>query len=87
MENMLTQAICRILRPLLRILHRKGVAFGEFSQLAKQIYVEVSEDVLAATGERPTTSRIAIATGLVRRCQEARAPALPHRDRQSVAAR
>lgn len=67
MENMLTQAICRILRPLLRILHRKGVAFGEFSQLAKQIYVEVSEDVLAATGERPTTSRIAIATGLTRK--------------------
>ena len=67
MENMLTQAICRILRPLLRILHRKGVAFGEFSQLAKQIYVEVSENVLAATGERPTTSRIAIATGLTRK--------------------
>ncbi|WP_281054681.1 DUF6502 family protein [Thiothrix nivea] len=33
----------------------------------KQIYVEVSEDLLKASGERPTTSRIAIATGLTRK--------------------
>ena len=67
MKNMLTQALYRILKPLVRILHRKGVAFGEFSQLVKQVYVEVSEDVLTASGERPTTSRIAIVTGLTRK--------------------
>lgn len=67
MENMLKQAICHILKPLVRILHRKGVAVGELNQILKQVYVEVSEEVLAARGERPTTSRIAIATGLTRK--------------------
>ncbi|WMP18741.1 DUF6502 family protein [Thiothrix lacustris] len=67
MKNMLNQAIRRILKSLVRILHRKGVAFGEFSQIVKQIYVEVSEEVLVASGERPTTSRIAIVTGLTRK--------------------
>ena len=67
MKNMLNQAIRRILKSLVRILHRKGVAFGEFSQIVKQIYVEVSEEVLVVAGERPTTSRIAIVTGLTRK--------------------
>jgi len=67
MENILKYAIRHILKPLVRILHRKGVAVGELNEMLKQIYVEVSEDVLAAAGERPTTSRIAIATGLTRK--------------------
>ncbi len=61
------QAARRILKPLVRILYRKGIAFGEFSQLARQMYVEVTEEMLAAAGEKPTTSRIAIATGLTRK--------------------
>lgn len=64
---MLLQATRRILKPLIRIMYRKGIAFGEFSQLARQVYVEVAGEMLAAEGERPTTSRIAIATGLTRK--------------------
>lgn len=67
MKKMLLQATRRILKPLIRLLYRKGIAFGEFSQLARQIYVEVAGDMLMAEGERPTTSRIAIATGLTRK--------------------
>ncbi|MEZ5451378.1 MAG: DUF6502 family protein [Thiothrix sp.] len=67
MTNMLYRAARTILKPLVCILHRKGMAFGEFSQMVKQIYVEVSEDLLKSSGERPTTSRIAIATGLTRK--------------------
>jgi hypothetical protein len=67
MKTSLHTALCRILKPLVRILHRKGVSVGELSQVAKQIYVEVSEEVLEAAGERATTSRIAIATGLTRK--------------------
>lgn len=67
MENILKHTIRYILKPLVRILHRKGVAVGELNQMLKQVYVEVSEEVLAAAGERPTTSRIAIATGLTRK--------------------
>lgn len=64
---MLLQATRRILKPLIRLLYRKGVAFGEFSHLARQVYVEVAGELLMAEGERPTTSRIAIATGLTRK--------------------
>jgi len=67
MKATIHTALCRILKPLVRILHRKGVSVGEFSQVAKQIYVEVSEEVLEAAGERATTSRIAIVTGLTRK--------------------
>lgn len=67
MEKMLLQATRRILKPLVRILYRKGVAFGEFSQLARQMYVEVTGEMLTSEGERPTTSRIAISTGLTRK--------------------
>ncbi len=67
MENILKHTLRYILKPLVRILHRKGVAVGELNQMLKQVYVEVSEEVLAAAGERPTTSRIAIATGLTRK--------------------
>jgi hypothetical protein len=67
MENTLKQALLRIVKPLVRILHRKGIAVGELNQMFKQVYVEVSEEALLATGERPTTSRIAIATGLTRK--------------------
>jgi len=67
MENILHLTILCILRPLIRILHRRGVAFGEFSQLARLVYVEVAETNLLASGEKATTSRIAITTGLTRK--------------------
>ena len=67
MNNTLHQVILHILRPLVRILHRYGVAFGEFSQLARKVYVEAAEQALLKTGEKATTSRIAITTGLTRK--------------------
>lgn len=67
MSNILHSMIFHILRPLVRILHRKGIAFGEFSQIARQVYVEEAAASLLAAGERVTTSRIAITTGLTRK--------------------
>ncbi|MEZ5535718.1 MAG: DUF6502 family protein [Thiolinea sp.] len=67
MNEILHQVILHILRPLVRILHRKGIAFGEFSQLARKVYVEVAEHELELAGEKATTSRIAITTGLTRK--------------------
>lgn len=51
----------------MRILYRKGVALGDFTQLVKQAYVDVVEQELARSGERVTTSRIAAITGLTRK--------------------
>lgn len=67
MNNTLRAAFYQILKSLMRILYRKGIAFGEFTQLAKQAYVDVVEDELTRSGERATTTRIAVITGLTRK--------------------
>lgn len=67
MNNILRAAFYQILKSLMRILYRKGIAFGEFMQLAKQAYVDVVEDELTRSGERATTTRIAVITGLTRK--------------------
>lgn len=67
MNTTLHQIVLHILRPLIRILHRKGLAFGEFSLLARKVYVEMAEAALTDTGEKATSSRIAISTGLTRK--------------------
>ncbi|MFZ1386610.1 MAG: DUF6502 family protein [Thiolinea sp.] len=67
MNNTLRAAFYQILKGLMRILYRKGVAFGEFTQLAKQAYIDAVEDELINAGERATTTRIAVITGLTRK--------------------
>lgn len=67
MNTTLHQIVLHILRPLIRILHRKGLAFGEFSLLARKVYVEIAEEALTQAEEKPTSSRIAISTGLTRK--------------------
>ena len=39
MSTALTQAILRLLRPLIRILLRNGVPFGTFAESARWVYV------------------------------------------------
>lgn len=67
MDKVLRQAFYRILKALMHILYRKGVAFKDFSQLAKQAYVDVVAIELQAAGERPTATRMAAVTGLTRK--------------------
>ena len=66
MDKTLRLAFYRIIKTLMRILYRKGVALGDFTQLVKQAYVDVVEQELARGGERVTTSRVAAITGLTR---------------------
>jgi hypothetical protein len=61
------RAILAILRPLLKVALRRGVAHGRFSDLAKEAYVDVARDHFSAPGRKPTASRISILTGLTRR--------------------
>lgn len=67
MDKTLRLAFYRIIKALMRILYRKGVALGDFTQVVKQAYVDVVEQELANVGERATTSRIAVITGLTRK--------------------
>ena len=52
------------MRPLVRILVRNGVTFGEFAELLKRVFVDAAQEVHRTA--RQSISRIAITTGLSR---------------------
>ena len=56
-----------ILKPLIGLMYRNGMAFGEFSRLAKLAYIEVIEKELMEATQKATTSQIAISSGLTRK--------------------
>jgi hypothetical protein len=57
----------RLLRPLIRILIRNSVSFAEFSEIAKDVYVEVAASDFRLPDKNMTQGRIAILTGLTRK--------------------
>ena len=57
----------RLLRPLVRILIRNSVSFAEFSEIAKDVYVEVAANDFQLPEKNMTQGRIAILTGLTRK--------------------
>ncbi|MDH5360797.1 MAG: DUF6502 family protein [Gammaproteobacteria bacterium] len=63
----LTAAVIRILRPLIRILIRNGVSYGEFSDLARWVYVDVANKEFSLQGRKQSVSRISVITGLNRK--------------------
>ena len=67
MNSHLSTAIYKILKPLVSLMFRNGFSFGEFSRIAKHVYVEITEKELLASGQKATTSSIAIVTGLTRK--------------------
>ena len=57
----------RLLRPLVRILIRNSVSFAEFSEIAKDVYVEIAASDFQLPDKNMTQGRIAILTGLTRK--------------------
>lgn len=66
-QQSLTRAILVLLRPLVRILLRNGVAYGHFADLAKKVYTDVAFEEFTLPGKKQTASRVAILTGLTRK--------------------
>ena len=66
-QQSLTRAILLLLRPLVRILLRNGVAYGHFADLAKKVYTDVAFEEFTLPGKKQTASRVAILTGLTRK--------------------
>jgi hypothetical protein len=56
-----------LMGPLVRILLRQGISFGEFSEVAKAVYVEVALKDFKVSGRKATRTRIAVMTGLTRK--------------------
>ncbi len=85
-NHALSAAILRILRPLVRILLRKGVSYGTFADLAKWIYVDVARQEFGIDRRKQSTSRVSILTGLSRK-EVTRVQRLPRPDDQESAER
>lgn len=66
LKSSILAAYRRLLRPLVRILIRNNVSFAEFSEVAKNVYVEVAEGDFQAADNNTKQDRIAILTGLTR---------------------
>lgn len=65
--NALTTALRALLYPLVRVLLRHGMAYGEFAEVARRVYVEVAERDFSLVGRKQTASRISVLTGLTRK--------------------
>lgn len=63
----LNQSLYRIMKPLVRILLRNGIAYGSFVELIRKTYVDVATENLKKSGIRPTISAISGMTGLTRK--------------------
>jgi hypothetical protein len=55
-----------LMRPLVRILVRNGVSYGEFSEILKSVFVDAAQDILQIPDSKNSVVRLAITTGLSR---------------------
>jgi hypothetical protein len=67
LHAVLSSAIERLLRPLVRILLAHGVGFDSFMEMTKRAYVNVGMREFAITGKRESIARVSALTGLTRR--------------------
>jgi len=67
LQDSLSSAILRLLRPLTRLLLKHGMPYGVFAELARKAYVEEGFDHLQRSGKRPTISSVSALTGLTRK--------------------
>jgi len=67
LEQTISAAVTRILRPLVRILLRNGIPYSAFADLAKRVYIDVAERQFKIPGRKQSDSRVAIITGLNRK--------------------
>lgn len=61
------EIIRTMMRPMVKLLLRHGVAFAEFSNITRQLYVDVADSEFRIEGRKQTVSRIAVLTGISRR--------------------
>jgi len=62
-----TSLMHKVLRPLVKLLLRNGVAFADFSDVARRVFVEVANDDFALPGKKQSVSRVSVLTGVNRK--------------------
>ncbi len=63
----LAAALRRLLRPLVQLMIRNGLAYGTLAEIAKREYLHVAAEEERLAGRKQTISRMAILTGLSRK--------------------
>lgn len=63
----LLQALQHVMRPLVRLMLRKGITYTFFSDMLKGIFVEVADKEFRLDEKAPTDSRISLITGVHRK--------------------
>jgi hypothetical protein len=66
-KTKLAAALRHLLRPLVRVMLRHGMAYGDFMDIVKAVYVESARADFSLPGKKSTDSRVAILTGLTRK--------------------
>lgn len=66
-QDALLSATARILRPLVRVLLRNGVACNAVTEVIRRTFVGVAHEEFGLEGEAPTQARISVLTGLHRK--------------------
>jgi hypothetical protein len=63
----LLPALQHVMRPLVRLMLKKGVTYTSFANLLKEIFVDVAEREFRLDDKPPTDSRISLLTGVHRK--------------------
>ncbi|AYC33038.1 hypothetical protein D3880_11990 [Pseudomonas cavernae] len=63
----LLPALKHVMRPLVRLMLKKGVTYTRFADLLKEIFVDVAEREFRLDDKPPTDSRISLLTGVHRK--------------------
>lgn len=59
---------CReFMKPIIRLLLKNGVGYREFSEICKELFVQVASDDHGLRGRKTNMSRVAVMTGLSRK--------------------
>jgi hypothetical protein len=67
LQQALSAAVLKLLKPLVRVLLKHGMAYGTFAELARKAYVDEGLEYLRESGSRPTISGVSALTGLTRK--------------------
>lgn len=60
-------ALSKLLRPLVRIFLRNGLAYGQFVEVVKQVFVEVAYQEFQPKHRKQSDAHVAVVTGLTRK--------------------
>ena len=67
LRKTLSAAILKLLRPLVRLMLRNGLTYGDFADLSKWVFMDVAAKEFCIPGRKQSISRVSVITGLTRK--------------------